>query len=303
MALFRLNNFRTPNVSAATRSLFGRATAARPIAGGIVAPDEHALELLANEPPEGGPDGLERRLFLAGALALTGALVAGCAGGNSASRMPGPVWPDMESGPVPSGGPTTWYPVGQAPVRGAPTGRLPAAPVGPAQGVIGRAAWTRAQLNPAKADRMGMISRITVHHDAIPSTSIRSQSDAARRMESVRMSHLRNGWADIGYHYVIDPQGRVWEGRPLSWQGAHVQDNNPGNLGIMVMGNFDQHRPTSEAMSTIDGFVASQARRYGLPASRVFTHQEIKPTACPGRNLQRYMQETRGRSGRLFRNI
>lgn len=303
MSFFGLSNLRLSGMPGVAALLFGRPRASRQASAPIVAPDEHALEALANEPPEGGPDGIERRHFLAGALVLTGGLVAGCAGGTTTSGMPGPVWPDMESGPVPSGGPTTWYPVGQAPVRGAPTNRLPASPVGPAQGVIGRSAWTRAQLNPAKADRMGMISRITVHHDAIPSTGIRSQSDAARRMESVRMSHLRNGWADIGYHYVIDPQGRVWEGRPLAWQGAHVQDNNPGNLGVMVMGNFDQHRPTPEALATIDGFVASQARRYGLPASRVFTHQEIKPTACPGRNLQRYMQETRARSGRLFRNV
>lgn len=253
---------------------------------------------------EGGPDGIERRHFLATSLLLAagglaaGGVLAGC-NARPGAGMPNPVWPDME-GSVP-GGRTTWYPV--APTPSSPSVRVPTPAPAPSipSGVIPRSAWTRASLIPSRADRMGSIYRITVHHDAIYSGSINSQSDAARRMESVRQSHVKQGWADIGYHYVIDPEGRVWEGRPISWQGAHVQDNNPGNVGIMVMGNFDQQHPSSQALSTLDGFVSQQMRRYGVPMSRVYTHQEIRPTACPGRNLQRYMQETRARSGRLSR--
>jgi hypothetical protein len=251
---------------------------------------------------EGGPDGLERRHFLATSLLLAagglaaGGLLAGC-NAHSGSGIPNPVWPDMEGNAV--GGRTTWYPVAPSTAKPGVPQPLPVAP----SGVIPRSSWTRAALIPSRADRMGSIYRITVHHDAIVSSNVNSQSDAARRLESVRQSHVKQGWADIGYHYVIDPQGRVWEGRSIGWQGAHVQDNNPGNVGIMVMGNFDQQRPSSQALNTLDGFVAQQMKRYGVPVSRVYTHQEIRPTACPGRNLQRYMQETRARSGRLTRYV
>jgi hypothetical protein len=95
----------------------------------------------------------------------------------------------------------------------------------------------------------------------------------------------------------------VWEGRPLFLQGAHVQDNNPNNLGILVLGNFDQQQPTGPARDTLDGFLYDQMARYRVPMSRVYTHQELKSTACPGRNLQRYMMETRSRSGRLGRMV
>lgn len=128
-----------------------------------------------------------------------------------------------------------------------------------------------------------------------------AMGDAAGRLESIRRSHVNKGWADIGYHYIIDPAGRVWQGRPISLQGAHVKDENPGNIGIMVMGNFDSQSPTPAALTTLDQFIAFQLRQYSLPVRRVYTHQELKPTACPGRSLQAYMARTRATTGRMAR--
>lgn len=107
-------------------------------------------------------------------------------------------------------------------------------------------------------------------------------------------------WADIGYHYVIDPQGRIWEGRPTNLQGAHVKDTNEHNLGIMCMGNFDQQAPSAAQVAALDAFVVDQMRRYRVPITRVYTHQELNRSACPGRNLQAYMLQTR-RTGQIAR--
>lgn len=148
---------------------------------------------------------------------------------------------------------------------------------------------------------MGRIQRITVHHDGMTPFYSVAMGDAAGRLESIRRSHVNKGWADIGYHYIIDPAGRVWQGRPISLQGAHVKDENPGNIGIMVMGNFDSQSPTSAALTTLDQFIAFQMRQYNLPVRRVYTHQELKPTACPGRSLQAYMARTRATTGRMAR--
>jgi hypothetical protein len=78
-----------------------------------------------------------------------------------------------------------------------------------------------------------------------------------------------------------------------------VKDTNEHNLGVLVLGNFDLQQPTPQALASLDSFVAAQMRRYRVPLSRVYTHQELRPTACPGRNLQRYMLATRTRSGRM----
>lgn len=178
----------------------------------------------------------------------------------------------------------------------------------PMSGIIPRREWTSAQPNLSLINPMNGVDRITVHHDGMPPVSLRSKGDAADRLELIRESHTQRTddgnrhWADIGYHYIIDPQGRVWEGRPVRYQGAHVKNNNEHNLGILCLGNFDEQKPTSEALSTLDAFLADRMSAYRLGLDRVFTHQEINPTACPGRNLQAYMRVTRASSGRLANN-
>ncbi|QYK49808.1 MAG: N-acetylmuramoyl-L-alanine amidase [Phycisphaeraceae bacterium] len=232
-------------------------------------------------------DQVARRQFLRVGLATSAAvLLAGCEGsGQKATGLPGPSWPSESSRRASQ--PRATPP----PTQPAPTG-LP-------QGVQARSEWTRATPIAALADPMGRIGRITIHHDGMTPFYSVNKADAARRLESIRNSHVQRGWADIGYHYIIDPSGRVWQGRPINLQGAHVKDENPGNLGIMVMGNFDSQRPTPAALNSLDQFVAVQMRQYRLSVRNVYTHQELRPTACPGRSLQAYMTQTRAMSGRM----
>jgi len=232
---------------------------------------------------------LSRRSILHGGLLLgASAVLTGCQSARSAAGLPGPVWPDKERPPAPPARVPTA-------VRKAPSGIPP--------GVISRSAWTDGQPRWNLSKPMNGVQRITVHHDAVNSQGLTAYAAVARRLSGIRQSHMARGreWVDIGYHYIIDPTGRVWAGRPVSIEGAHVAATNPHNLGIMVMGNFDEHRPTTEALAALDSFVADQMRRHRLSVGRVYTHQELKPTACPGRNLQRYMLATRARSGRLAR--
>jgi hypothetical protein len=161
--------------------------------------------------------------------------------------------------------------------------------------------WTRSGVaNTSDINPMLPVGRITIHHDGMDAFTSTSQGDAAARLEIIRRAHVgQRGYADIGYHYIVDPGGRVWEGRSVRYQGAHVKDNNEGNVGVMCLGNFDLHRPSSAQIAALDRFVAGQMRRYNVPINRVQTHQEINPTACPGRNLQQYMVATRGNRGAM----
>lgn len=164
--------------------------------------------------------------------------------------------------------------------------------------VMPRSSWTNVAPIVSRAHAMNGVSRITVHHSAIPYDSLRSQADVTRMLNGIRTEHMnRRGepFADIGYHYIIDPSGRIWEGRSLSLQGAHVANNNEHNMGIMVMGHFDRQAPTSAQVAALDSFVTRQMRAYRISVNRVYTHQEIGKSACPGRNLQRYMDQTRSR--------
>ncbi len=165
--------------------------------------------------------------------------------------------------------------------------------------VIPRSKWTSAEPKRWLADPMTTINRITVHHDAIMPVPSGSYADSLRRMQLIRTGHLNNGWADIGYHFAIDSKGRIWQARPLELQGAHVKDHNPGNLGIVLFGNYEKIRPTQASINSVNQMIAYAMERFQVPLSQVRTHRELRSTACPGRFLQEQMNHTRARGGKL----
>lgn len=263
------------------------------------APDQSALQVSRRE--------VVTIASLMGAVAW----LQGCGGRtNLAKDFPQPLWPDKEpkiatiSDPIAKN--TTWYPPPSPTGTSVPQTIGPSysdTPLQPTQGVIPRVNWTRDQPRWNLSRPMNGVGIITVHHDALNASGLRGYGASVQRLNSVRRSHLDRGpsWVDIGYHYIIDPEGRIWEGRPISIEGAHVASKNDHNLGIMCMGNFNEHRPTQAQLNTLDGFLAAQIRAYRVPMSRVYTHQEIGQTECPGNHMQNYMRQTRSSSGRLRR--
>ena len=93
------------------------------------------------------------------------------------------------------------------------------------------------------------------------------------------------GWIDIGYHFLIDPAGNIFEGRPILAEGAHVSGHNPGNIGISILGNY--HPPVSNEVTqaSADSFVAIGRYlkdTYAVNVSSFYAHRDIGNTACPG---------------------
>ncbi len=230
-----------------------------------------------------------RRAVLAKGVALlaSGLTIPACASrsrSNTAS-LPGPIWPHEKGSntPAPSAPRTT--------------------PTIPSQGqvtVLARSQWTNTQPILSQTNPMVRIESITVHHDGMSPVDIRTQADAADRIEMIRTSHVEHrGWADIGYHLIVDPQGRVWQARPINLQGAHVKDHNPRNLGVLVLGNFEVQHPTPAAKQTLDRLLAHQSLTHRVPLRSIRTHREWASTACPGRNLQAHMNSTRASAGNL----
>ncbi len=229
----------------------------------------------------------------AGGMALgTGAAASltACA----SSRRTGQVGKPIPSDPTVASVPPHTTPQGGGWSSPAPVDSLPA-------GVIPRAQWARGAPRTWLADPMNGVSQITIHHDGMSPFYDTSWGAAARRVESIRAAHVGKGWADIGYHYTIDPAGRVWQARPLALQGAHVKVANPHNLGICVLGNYEQQTPTAATLRSLEDLVSTERSRLGVSMAAIYTHQELAPTACPGRSLQAAMNRTRSAGGRLAR--
>lgn len=170
-------------------------------------------------------------------------------------------------------------------------------------GLIRRSSWSKGNPVPNLMDRMLPINKITIHHDGMSPFTSTAQAAAASRIEAIRRAHRNRNWGDIGYHYLIDPSGRVWEGRPLAWQGAHVKDNNEGNIGICMLGNYEEQTVSESQSQALDQFLATTLRSYNISRRGVYTHQEFNPTACPGRSLQARMDIIRTSRNSAFASL
>ena len=143
--------------------------------------------------------------------------------------------------------------------------------------------------------------RITVHHsaeteDTSPSASLADTAATLQRIQKVHMDRgdPNHGWADIGYHFLIDGSGRVFEGRSLQYQGAHARGaNNRQNIGICLLGDYSRRAPGRAELESLETLLDDLRQRYGLPASAVATHRELTATACPGPALQAWVERYR----------
>ncbi|MFA5141253.1 MAG: peptidoglycan recognition family protein [Elusimicrobiota bacterium] len=147
--------------------------------------------------------------------------------------------------------------------------------------VLSRGDWGAAASHGAAVD--GAPRLITIHHTAGTQTLSRGQTISEVR--GIQSAHQGgNGWADIGYHFLIDGQGRVVEGRRLGQVGAHTEDHNSGNIGISMLGNFDEGKPTSAQVESLKRLVVFLALRYSInPATSLYGHGDFMATDCPGK--------------------
>jgi hypothetical protein len=153
---------------------------------------------------------------------------------------------------------------------------------------------------PIRGDYDGMtpITRATVHHSAVVSFATASVQ-AATEVRRIQAEHQAK-WADIGYHFLIDRAGRIWEGRELRWQGAHEGVGlNQGAIGICLLGNFEQSSPARAQLDSLSALLDACSTRFGLTAMDVKTHREVRrePTACPGGRLQSWVDGYRRQRG------
>jgi hypothetical protein len=191
--------------------------------------------------------------------------------------------------------------------QGAPVAPAPGDPGGyvdlgvlPPLKVLPRSSWGARPVITSRSEPMGPIRRLTIHHSGEDEDfEAQSRAATAQKIRGIQRHHQRRlGWADIGYHYVVDRRGEVWQGRALTYQGAHAKGlANLGNIGIVVLGNYgaNRQRLNEAQQQSLAVLTAKLCEHYGIPASQVFTHQEIRPgpTDCPGRDISAYVARLR----------
>ena len=138
---------------------------------------------------------------------------------------------------------------------------------------------------------------IVIHHTGNPYDDDLSAAE-------IHASHMAQGWAGIGYHYVVRKDGTVEAGRPHWTVGAHAYKENYHTIGIHVCGNFELAEPTGAQIESLAMLLANLCTDYGLPIDddHVVGHRDLMATACPGTNLYVLLPEIRGKGNWYAQN-
>lgn len=131
---------------------------------------------------------------------------------------------------------------------------------------------------------------IVVHHTGNP-------SDDDLSAEDIHEMHQNQGWAGIGYHYVIRKNGQIEQGRPDWAVGSHAYGENWHSIGIHVSGNFEEAEPTEYQIESLAYLIGWLCEEYDLdPSVAVVGHRDLMATACPGENLYEMLNTVVGKA-------
>ncbi|MEM9991991.1 MAG: N-acetylmuramoyl-L-alanine amidase, partial [Bacteroidota bacterium] len=136
------------------------------------------------------------------------------------------------------------------------------------------------------------VTHLIVHHSAGTNVA----DDWAAIVRSVWDFHVEGrGWADIGYNWLIDPNGVIYEGRATNIRGAHFCGNNTNTEGVCMLGDFTEIVPTDTSQQSLTQLLAWKAcgnrlnpvgTRYHGASSKVLDvisgHRDGCATNCPG---------------------
>lgn len=171
---------------------------------------------------------------------------------------------------------------------------------------VGRRGWGAKDPLVGKMVPMTRIHRITVH-DSVTDIESAPLEAPAEKLRRVQEEQLALDFGDISYHFLIDPDGRIWQGRELRWQGAHAGgDNNRGNIGICLLGEFQRdparaekeadQRLTEKQAAALGRLLDFLRQRFEIPITGVLAHMELAASRCPGPEVMRWLSEYRQRS-------
>lgn len=118
-----------------------------------------------------------------------------------------------------------------------------------------------------------------------------------RKVKEIRRWHVEGrGWRDIGYHFLIDRDGKVAEGRPVAQVGAHVIGHNKGTIGVCLLGGhgssendqFGDHF-TPEQGEALRGLIDQLKSDHG--DLWVDGHNSFAAKACPGFRVKPWLDQ------------
>ncbi|MGB0429254.1 MAG: N-acetylmuramoyl-L-alanine amidase [Bacteroidia bacterium] len=167
--------------------------------------------------------------------------------------------------------------------------------------VIDQKIWREGLPDPKPNPSTTNASHLVVHHSATSNTA----TDYLLAVRNIYLYHINNnGWDDVGYNYLIDPNGVLYAGRDGQGKnddeikGAHFCGKNSNTMGICLIGNYSQ-TPVSDSMqNTLEQLLAWKAKKNNIQPlesqlhpkgvsnaivlNNICGHRDGCATECPG---------------------
>jgi hypothetical protein len=154
-------------------------------------------------------------------------------------------------------------------------------------------------------------THLIVHHSFSPGNNVTDWVAAVRGIWTFHV--MSNGWSDIGYNWLIDPNGTIYEGR--AWvgeddntQGAHFCGFNRNTMGVCMLGDFTSITPTEAALKSLVRILGYRASVNNIDVrgtsfhansqrtlNNISGHRDGCSTACPGESLYPLLPTLRNR--------
>jgi hypothetical protein len=198
--------------------------------------------------------------------------------------------------------------------------QIPGAPV-----MFTRAQWGGDTVVPRAAPTYGQVQLAFVHHTV--NTNDYGPEDSAAIVLGIAKYHRDyNGWNDIGYNFLVDQYGQIFEGRAggidLAIVGAQAQGFNSVSTGVACIGTYTSVAQTEAGMEALARIIGWKLSLHGIPVSgavtvtsaggetnkfrsgaavtfqRISGHRDGNATSCPGTVLYSQLADLRVRSAR-----
>ena len=103
----------------------------------------------------------------------------------------------------------------------------------------------------------------------------------------IHKMHLNFGWDGIGYHKVINRSGKIENGRPEYWIGAHIKGKNNISLGVCLIGRY---KFTKKQFVSLERVLRKWKSKY--PEAKIVGHRDAINThkTCPNFNVKKWIE-------------
>ena len=136
------------------------------------------------------------------------------------------------------------------------------------------------------------ITHVTLHHTG-DATPLMPGEDPVRRLRGLQSwGATDRNWWDVPYHYLLDIDGGIFEGRDWHYMGETNTTYDPGgHFLISAIGNYERQEPTPATLAAIADLMAWALKKFDLPLDKIGGHYNYAQTGCPGQHLRKYLED------------